>query len=333
MSAPVELLRQDLDAWNAWRAEHPAVPVSLAGADLSDLDLGGADLGGLDLSEAELCDTRLERANLKMADLRGADLSAACLAEAELYKADLRGSYLTGADLRRSYVVQARLEGADLRGAHLEGARLDEAVLRDARLAECKLAGATLTGADLTGADLRKADLSDADLHGLRYGDSAQRRGRFLGIRGLSSCHGNALFVRDAGDQDYLDALEASIVAQPSGWRRGLGRAMFGAWGLIDYGRSLARPLLYAALLCLLFGLVYLADMRLAWGLMDYSGSARDVLTPFYYSIVTYTTLGFGDITPVHWGGEALVIAEVLLGYTTLGVLLSILANKVARRA
>ena len=331
--APLHLLREDVSAWNTWRAAHPSVELILAGEDLSDLDLSGANLGGADLSGAELCGTRLERANLKMASLREADLSGAILSDAELYKADLRGAFLTGADLSRAYLAQARLEAADLRGARLEQARLAEADLRGAVLAEAVLARAELTEVDLTGADLRKTDLSGADLHGLKYGTPAERRGRFLGIRGLDSCHGNALFVRDAKDQDYLDALERAIDATPGRWAKRGKRLLFSAWGLIDYGRSLGRPFLYAALLCSAFGLAYLADMRLGWGLIDYSGSSQDLLTPFYFSIVTYTTLGFGEVTPMNWLGELLVMLEVVLGYTTLGLLLSILANRVARRA
>ena len=60
--------------------------------------------------------------------------------------------------------------------------------------------------------------------------------------------------------------------------------------------------------------MVYTLDFRRGWGLMDYSGSAEGWLTPSYYSIVSYTSLGFGDITPEHWLGEIIVIAEVVLG-------------------
>ena len=53
----------------------------------------------------------------------------------------------------------------------------------------------------------------------------------------------------------------------------------------------------------------------------------------FYYSIVTFTTLGFGDITPKTLTTEILVTIEVILGYIMLGGLISILANKLARRS
>ncbi len=55
-------------------------------------------------------------------------------------------------------------------------------------------------------------------------------------------------------------------------------------------------------------------------------------LSAFYYSIVAYTTLEVGDITPISPLGQVIVVSEVVLGYLTLGLLLFILANKVAVR-
>jgi hypothetical protein len=330
---PIHLLRESIQDWNAWRAENSTVPLSLVGVDLCDADLNGVDLGGADLSNAELCGAHMDRANLKMSILRQADLSGARLVGAELYKADLEGAFLTGADMSNAYLAQANLMHADLRGTHLEGARLNESNLRGAQLGEAVLHLTVLTNADATGADFRRVDLANADLQGLAYGSPAQRRGRFLGIRGLDSCHGNALFVRDAKDQDYLDALESAIDATKGVWIRRGKRLLFGAWGLIDYGRSLGRLFSYAALICFLFGLLYMFDSQQGWGLIEYPESARSPLSPFYFSIVTYTTLGYGDVLPVSWQGELLVMLEVVFGYTTLGLLLSVLANRVARRA
>ncbi|MGE4609963.1 MAG: ion channel [Paracoccaceae bacterium] len=67
--------------------------------------------------------------------------------------------------------------------------------------------------------------------------------------------------------------------------------------------------------------------------MMDYSNTSETWFTPFYYSLVTYTTLGFGDVTADSLIGEMLVISEVIAGYFTLGLLLLILANTVARRS
>jgi hypothetical protein len=60
------------------------------------------------------------------------------------------------------------------------------------------------------------------------------------------------------------------------------------------------------------------------------SASLRYALLRF---AVTYTTLGFGDVKPANLIGEVIVSSEVILGYTTLGLLLSVLAQNIARRS
>src|SRR4029077_5306253 len=66
-------------------------------------------------------------------------------------------------------------------------------------------------------------NLSNAQLTGVHWQLRTMRR-CYLGIRGLDSCFGNALFKRAAADQDFLDTLEAHL----KGTRR---MALFRAWG------------------------------------------------------------------------------------------------------
>lgn len=332
-AAHLEILEQGAQVWNRWRAENPGIRPQLAGEDLSELDLTGVNLSEADMSEAELFDSDLSQANLKMAALAGADLSGANLSDTELYKADLTGAFLTGVDLSNAYLAEAIFKGADLRGTNLQEADLTSADVSGADLSHSDLTGANLTHANIELVNFSYANLALTNLIGVRYGDFHSTRGHFLGIRGLDSCYGNAIFVRDAQDRDYLDTMEHNIGQERSPRQRKIKRAMFEFWMRIDYGRSLTKPGIYALILSSLFGLIYFFDMNLGWGLMDYSGSAQSWITPFYYSIVTYTTLGFGDITPQHWLGEIIVVIEVILGYTTLGLLLSILANRIARQS
>ena len=328
----INVLGQGVSAWNAWRAENRAVKPQLAGASLGEADLTGADLSEADLSGADLFEADLHNANLKMASLTGTDLSSARLGGADLYKADLSGAYLTGADAENAYLAETKLAGADLRGASLQGANLTEADLTGARLSDATLSDANLTRAVISDAVLRDATLERVNVADLAYGPLGTMRGNYLGIRGIESCFGNPQFVRDAKDQDYLDTLDRSIEKTHAPARRRAKRLVFGAWGLIDYGRSLTRLAGYALIVALAFGFVYWLDRELGWGLLDYANSADSVLSPFYYSVVTYTTLGFGDIVPESSIGEIVVVIEVIIGYVTLGLLLSILANKVARR-
>lgn len=64
-----------------------------------------------------------------------------------------------------------------------------------------------------------------------------------------------------------------------------------------------------------------------------YRGKPLGFWSSLYFSIVTFTTLGFGDVVTANTTARILVTLEVILGYIMLGGLISILANKLARRS
>jgi hypothetical protein len=332
-SMHIDILYEGVEAWNEWRRKNPGERPKLAGEDLSEMDLTGVNLGEADLTDAELFQTDLSEANLKMATLRGADLSGADLSGAALYKAELADACLIEANLTGASLGAADLRGADLRGTKFRKTDLNEADLSGANLNEADITGANLTRADITGANLRNANLAATNLTAMKDGGFREKRGRYYGIRGLDSCFGDPLFVRDAKDQDYLDTLEVAIDETPSTGRRRWKRFWFSAWSLIDYGRSLGKLALGAFFVTMFFGVIFHLDSIFGWQFFEFPGSVDSPLTPYYFSVVTYTRLGSGGIIPTHWVGEIVLVCERILGYVTLGLLLSILANKVARRS
>jgi uncharacterized protein YjbI with pentapeptide repeats len=179
----LELLRQAVEAWNAWRAKEPSVRPDLSGADLVEANLSGANLSGADLRDAHLRDADLPKANLFGAKLEGARLGAAILFEAylnraNLFKADLSRANLSGASLASVNLTDADLPGAnlsraDLQLVNLSGANLTEkADLSGANLFKANLAGANLAGVNLSEANLRRANLSGANLSGANLTDA-----------------------------------------------------------------------------------------------------------------------------------------------------------------
>lgn len=79
--------------------------------------------------------------------------------------------------------------------------------------------------------------------------------------------------------------------------------------------------------LILIFGLVYEGA-----GILDHSGNlVKDRLTSIYFSIVTFTTLGYGDYRPsptVRWAAAI----EALLGYIFMGILVALIATTILKR-
>ena len=363
----VAIISQGAEVWNMWRGDNPEVTPDLAeaplhggnlsGAVLSDAklrgaslvraNLSGAALNGADFSGATLCLANLTGANLLGADLSGANLTGANLTGADLSKANLFGAILSGAflpaaNLGKAYLSFAHLDGAYLGEANLKGANLGKANLRGAELSKANLTGAELAYADLdcaklfradlseasfswanlTGVDLTEANLTGADLSDVSYNRKALRR-RCFRARGLDGCVSNPVLKRDVQDEQYIDAAFRR-------WDRNwLGRLKFRLWGLFDYGRSMFAVGVFALLIVFVFGTVYKTHPNF----IHYGKHTVTPFTPFYFSFVTYTTLGFGDVSAGSLGGEILVVCEVILGYVTLGLLLAILANTIARRS
>jgi uncharacterized protein YjbI with pentapeptide repeats len=332
----VAILKLGVAHWNGWRRHNTHVEIDLREAILTDVDFSDANLSGADLTKANLSGAKLHDVNLSGANLANANLSGASLASADLSEAFLRyvdfskaslllanfsGADLTYANLTGTNLFKANFSGAKLADANLGKAFVSEADLSGASLVKANFSESNLAGANVSGANLTEANLSTSRITGIKWAPR-NMRGKYLGVRGLDSTYGNALFKRAAADQDFLDTLEH---AWHGTWRM----ALFRLWGLLDYGRSMLRVAGFG------FGIVGLYGIAFATlpGVLDFSGSTKTWFTPFYFSIVTFTTLGFGDVRPKSIGGELLASSEVIIGYMTLGLLLAVLAEKLARRS
>ncbi len=106
-------------------------------------------------------------------------------------------------------------------------------------------------------------------------------------------------------------------------------------WLFADCGRSLGRWALWSLIFALYFaGNFWLIDYAFPTAFsFDTAIQDRSLWSFIYYSVVTFTTLGFGDIIPTLAWVQRWVMAEVIMGYIMLGGLISILANKLARRS
>ncbi|NPB09895.1 MAG: hypothetical protein GXO17_06025 [Thermodesulfobacteria bacterium] len=293
--------------------------------DFSFQDLSGRDFSRANLRGAKFFKAKLKGAIFSGADISGADFSGADLSEAHLEgvkaratgfgMANLKGARLFHADLRDSSFTKANMEHVDARCADLTNARLREANLRTA---------------DFTSAVLKEADLSLSDVHGAVFFNADLRGSRLRMLRGYKKASWIGADIRDinfAGayllrrhimDENYLEEFKN---------QGPLARVVYYLWWLTsDCGRSMFRWCLLILAQALFFAYLY----HLVG--VDY-GKYPTALSPLYYSIVTLTTLGYGDVIPNSLAGQVIAICEVITGYVMLGGLLAIFTNRIARRA
>lgn len=148
----LDILKQGVDVWNAWRTANPDLAIDLSGADLYRAELNRANLTGVNLGKAFL-----EKAQLSEADLIGANLSRANLIDAQLLTANL-----TSANLSRANLFGANLLGANLSAADLTGATLANATLANTRIDKAKISGSWVYGVNVR--DLRGEFEEQSDL-------------------------------------------------------------------------------------------------------------------------------------------------------------------------
>jgi uncharacterized protein YjbI with pentapeptide repeats len=313
----------------------PQGGLDLAGAclideDLSGLDLAGANLRGADLSRAKLVGARLFKADLAGATLFEADLRDADLSGADLTGANLQGVRAEKASFGHACLDGASLVGADLRKASLVDASLVDADLRTADLSRCRARGANWEHADLSRATLINAELVDGRLRQTRLDGADLRHAHLRGLRDFQHASWVGVDIREI---DFTGAYLARRFIHDQNYLaefRRQGRAadvIYWIWWLSsDCGRSILRWGACTGVLVLFYAWAYTL-VGVNWG-----PSASEI-SPIYFSVVTMTTLGYGDIVPASFGAKMVAMSEVVTGYVMLGGLLSIFSGKMASRA
>ncbi|WP_051326959.1 pentapeptide repeat-containing protein [Desulfatibacillum aliphaticivorans] len=337
-------------------------------ADLRKTDLTGRDLSHVNLEWAYLQKALLENSNLSKAvlgyaNLRKTVLSKVNFTEADLSSVDIEKAILPKAIMHRSSLRLSNFHKSNLRqvnlcGASIWGADLQKAFLWKANLQKANLRGANLRSADLRNANLQKTNLKDANLEEANVTDvKYDRNTPCKGIR-VTSCYGSAMFKAFAQHQDFLEELQErrwnrkwlkfKIGKKKHDPIRGdyretdlnqWGKALYYIWSIFaDCGRTPWAWLAWSLLLAVYFGLNFFMMGPEALHISAH-GDHNEIGLPFspatmiYYSVVTFTTLGFGDVTPVTPWASWWVMAEVILGYIMLGGLISIFATLITRRS
>lgn len=256
----------------------------------------GADLMMTDFSRSRLNDAKFDNVNLRYTTFISCNMKGATLISADLTSADLSGSDLSSVDLSKANLTSADLSQANLNLVDLSGAKLDGAKF------SIRKRWKRIT-------DAFKGNLQDNHCIGCR----------------VETAYGNERLKKMLKEEAFV---EEFALEHP--W-------LYKLWIVTsDCGRSIGLWLLWLFITINAFAVAYFGAGVDAFNFTDKIGpmaSQEHYLLYVYYSIVTFTTLGFGDITPVTPLAMFIVILEVIVGFIMLGLLISLLANKVASRS
>lgn len=272
-----------------------------------------------------MCGFRLKHANLAGIDLvhhgsragyelRDADLYRADLQNAHLFALDLRGSSLMKADLRGANLHCADLRDCNLLGARLDGARLDN-VIWDRQLIQERKARQKQHEGDQASARQLYAEAEET-------------------YRNLRLRLEKAGLFEQAGEFFHREMVMRRLQMPRLSGQRLL------SW-LVDlfsgYGEKPLNVVLFSLGLILLCGLLFFlvgvrhGDLTLGLALeRGWLANLDDLLDCLYYSVVTFTTLGYGDITP-HGYARPIAAFEAFAGSFTMALFVVVFVKKMTR--
>lgn len=320
----------------------------------ASLSLGGANLRGADLSDADLQRAELWGANLRGADLdsanlRGADLTGTKLEAANLQFASLQGAHLPFADLREADLRHTRLTGSvDLQGADLTNARL----MRFELSPEAKLDNAIWW--DRASGNMLRDEREARASEPLGESDFAECEALYRRIKLSYQNSGDyhragQFFIREMECKRahlYIKQFPLRFSWNPlAAWdwlSRGATRALWCvSYYICQHGENPARLAGVMGLLIVLFAFIH--------SLVGVDGSAgesiimpgfampplaelpRQMMKALYFSAVTFTSLGYGDMRPIGALGQAVSVIEVSLGIILVALLVGCVIRKLSR--
>lgn len=318
---PTIITFEGVESWNKWREENPDIipdlhGESFVGQDMENINFENVNLEGADLTEACLIGANLKHANLTDAQLIKTNFQGADLADAQLVGAAAEGAILSNANFKR----------ANLMHADLEQALMISTVFVDSELSAVNFHNSYPVYADISGAKLINANFRGAVVNNIKYDPKRLECSNIV----LDGCHGSQGFISAARSNAYVAEVKERLDPR-----------MFWLWWITsDCGRSPLRFAGSVLFFAAFFGIAY-ANYEV-WGwlpdsikwLLDFInpefGTRIDKtwFSPYYFSIVSLTTLGFGDITPQNAAGELWLTLEVLIGYVMLGILVTFFTQK-----
>ncbi len=262
------------------------------------------------------------------------------------YRVDLGRARFEGLNLWSSRFADINLKGASFERCAMGLSAFDGAYLRGATFRDCDLHGASFARSNLDGARFERTALrfstwtaADVTPDAFAGGLLEEATGRYALAAGIY--HALRLNLSAAGDEAGAGwaayrqcVMRRRDLRQRRKWRRWLGSyALDVLWG---YGERPWRLMACALAFCALCAASYFfTGIRVGDRCVASPSAlpaAEHAFECLYFSIVTFTTVGYGDVTPCGFASRALAALEAFAGVFTMGLFVTANVRKLDGR-
>ena len=277
------------------------------------------------------------------------DLSNSNLKKAQLKNIYLVDAVLKNSDFSRSNLQNASMFNADLSGSNLFKANLENANLKNANLENCNLLGANLSNTKLTnvhwGKDYKVINELDAE-EAYKNGNIEASKKKYKEAEDVYRAIKMSLQSQTLGDDTGIFFIRemtakrkqfnkfstarigSKIIEITTGYGEKLSNILFTVIGIIvlsmilygiegvKYGDPINGDRIIG----------FFTEDAQKFGLLNTIGNL------FHFSVVVYSTVGFGEMLPIGPLGKSVMIFEGIMGGLVLAILIIALYKKTMDR-
>lgn len=327
------------------------------GANLEEVIFNGANC-----EDADFNSSRCNNASFMMAKCNGATFLHSNLNDAHFPSAHFNSVDLTGAQCENTDFGECFMEGVRLWNTNLKNSNLEWASLRNARfysttkidgirLKRCCFDGSTIVAVkdelleevfntEKENIDGNDVEMTNETLSGIyanlkRYFFSEhdyEASGHFF-IKERETVRKN-LFENMPSWTDFKKNADEPFgrYVRIKMWTHPRAAWIFESflYHVGRYGQKLFDVFAFALSLILIFGSAYSISDYFYETVADVThGKWSSIFEYFYFSLVTFTTLGFGDIHPAHWTTQIMASAEAASGAFLMAYFVVMWARKI----
>ncbi len=312
----------DLSGWNleGLKLSNKGNIANLQNANFSRANLENINLASANLEKAYFGGTNLKNAILRESVLKGAYLRGAILENATLHKSCLQGADMIGANLQNAKLWSSNLQRAKLQRTNLKNTGFNEkTILHDVNWYQCQIDNSTLKLAD-----------NQLDKKVIQEKNNDYKKAREV-YRNLKNYFRQEGMFNISGEYYYREKLmETKCNWKNKKYFKWTFNMFFNL--VAGYGERPGRVIIWWAGIIFSFAYIYYhcngIYNGIAYNITSYNPKFLETL---YFSIVTFTTLGFGDLVPKPGFFQLLASFEALLGAIFMAMFIFVFARKMIR--
>ena len=263
---------------------------------------------------------------------------------ANMEKANLVQASMTNADLTRSNFSNASMYGINLEGTNLFKTIFEGANLKSANLQNCNMLGADFSNAKLNNVNwgnsykvINEKQAEEAHLKG----ENQLSKEKYKEAEDIYRTLKISLQTQTLGD-DVSKFFEREMICKRKQMPllspfRLLSKIAYVTTGYGEKIGNIFYTIIGIIITCAcLFGFAgvsYQNHVLGFFGDIDYFGNMMNVIgNLIYFSVVVFSTVGFGDIAPINLMGKSIVVFEGLIGSHILSILIIAIYRKLMDR-